>query len=36
MGETSRGAVSVLKDASVVWSDASVLVTPHLEKAPFT
>jgi len=35
MGETSRGDVSILKDASLVWLEAPVLVAPHLEEAPF-
>jgi len=35
MGETSRGDVSVVEDASLVWSEAPVLVPPHLKEAPF-
>jgi len=35
MGEISRGDVSVLEHASLVWSKALVLVAPHLEEAPF-
>jgi len=35
MGETSGGDVSVLKDASRVWSEVPVLVVPHLKEAPF-
>ena len=35
MGETSRGDVSVLEDASLLKSEALTLVDPHLEEAPF-
>ena len=31
-----RGDVSVLKDVPLVWSEAPVLVVPHLEEALFT
>jgi len=35
MGETSRGDVSVLKDASLLRLKKPTLVMPHLEEAPF-
>jgi len=35
MGETSRGDVSVLEDASILRSKALTLIEPHLEEAPF-
>jgi len=35
MGETFRGDVSVLEDASILRSKALTLVEPHLEEAPF-
>jgi len=35
MGETSRGDVSVLEDASLLKSKEFTLVDPHLEEAPF-
>jgi len=35
MGKTSRDDVSVLEDASLVRSEVPILVTLHLEEAPF-
>ena len=34
MGDTSRGDVSVLEDASLLRSKELTLVEPHVEKAP--
>jgi len=35
MGDTSRGDVSVLEDASLLRSKEHALVEPHLEETPF-